>query len=111
MNRHKIAQKIAVFFLRSGRGQGLIQKVIDPVKDILDGTVYLFALKGLFNISLPFYALIGIVAVKKCTEVIIGYADEHWGFWKAENYYSSYELSPYNKELMDRVKRIEEKCV
>lgn len=107
MNR--IRDHVARYMLRSARGQGLLDKIIDPIRDILDGTVYLFALKGLFGVSLPYYALVLIVTVKKGLEVLIGYMDEHWGFWKAENWYTSYMLNDFNKELMDRIKNIERK--
>ncbi len=100
-------QKIAKLFLRQSRGQGLVQKVIDPFRDVLDGTVYLFAIKGLLGITVPYWALIIIVISKKLTEIGLGYLDEHIGFWKAENHYNAQELNPFNQELMARIQNIE----
>lgn len=109
MNRHKVAESIAKFFLRSGRGQGLISRVTDPIKDVLDGTVYLFALKGLLGITISIYILIIIVIAKRGLEVFLGWLDERIGFWKAENYYGAYQLNTFNQELMGRVKDIQKK--
>lgn len=106
-----IIRQIAKFFLRSARGQGLISKIMDPIKDVLEGTVYLFALKGLFGVTISFPILVGIVVFKKIIEVGLGWIDEKVGFWKAENYYSALELNPFNQELMERVRHIEMKVM
>ena len=99
---------IAKFFIRSSRGDGLIARGIDPLKDVLDGTVYLFALKGLFGITISIYVLIIIVIIKKIFGVFIAWLDEKYGFWKVENHYTAFELNPFNQELLNRVKHIEQ---
>lgn len=106
MNRHKFMRKIAIFFLRTGNGEGLIARFIDPVKDALDGTVYLFAIKGLFDISVPLWILPLLIAIKKGLAWTLGYLNERIGFWKAENYYSAWELNPYNQEVMRKLDRL-----
>ena len=106
--KHKIAKLLAVFFLRSGRGQGLTNRVMDPIKDVLQGTVYLFAIKELFGFVIEPSWLVAIV-ISKCTiEYIIGWLDQKIGFWKVENEYATHELNPFNTELMKRIKHIEE---
>ena len=107
--KRKIAETLAKFFLRSGRGQGLTNRIIDPIKDILQGTVYLFAIKELFGITINPEYLVFIVIAKSIIEYLLGWFDQRVGFWKIENEYATHELNPFNKELMERIKRIEHK--
>lgn len=99
--KHSLQRSVAKYIIRASRGQALISKVSDPIKDMLDGTVYIFAIKGITGILLPVYWIPIIVISKKIFEPIIAWADEKIiGFWKAENHYQAYDLSPYNQELM-----------
>ena len=107
--QREIAEVLAKFFLRSGRGQGLTNRIIDPIKDILQGTVYLFAIKELFGFTIDPKYLIIIVIAKSIIEYLLGWFDQRVGFWKIENEYATHELNPFNTELMERIKRIEEK--
>lgn len=100
----------AKLLIRMGRGDGLLSRFIDPLRDILDGTVYVFAIKGVFGVSISISTLIAIIALKKAVEYIIGYVDEHVGFWKFENEYTSREINPFNKELLNRIVNIERMC-
>lgn len=97
--------------MRMGRGDGLLGRFIDPLRDVLDGTVYMFAIKGVFGISISLSTLVLIIIFKKAAEYMIGYADEVVGFWKFENEYASREINPFNKELLDRIKKIEDAVV
>lgn len=109
MNKHQAARMLAKFFLRSSRGQGLIDRLLNPIKDILNGAVYLFAIKGLTGFTIPYYWIPVIVICIKIIEPLIAYLDEYWGFWKAEAYYNSYDLNLVNQEIINRLKNIEEK--
>lgn len=106
----KIAVGLAKYVLRSGRGCGLLSHILDVGKDMLEATVYLFALKGLLGIQLPPAIIPVIVIAKKSFEYFIGWFDEKVGFWKIEADYSSREINPYNAEVLDRIKEIE-RCV
>lgn len=104
---HIIKQCAAKYLIRSGRGGGLMSQGTDLFRDVLDGTVYMFAIKGVFGIEISPVILFVIVVVKKAIEYAMGYFDEKIGFWKYENDYASREINPFNKELLDRVKNIE----
>lgn len=111
-NKHDthVKRASAKLFMRMGRGDGLLSRFIDPLRDILDGTVYMFAIKGVFGISISLSTLVVIIILKKVTEYLVGYADEVVGFWKFENEYASREINPFNKELLSRVINIEMMC-
>lgn len=102
-----VAEGLAKYVLRTGRGGGLISQITDMGKDILEGTVYLFAIKGLLGIVISPLWLPVIVVVKKIAEYSLGWIDEHVGFWKFENDYITRKINPFNAELMERVKWIE----
>jgi len=107
--KHRVAVLLAKYFLRTGRGQGLTARFTGIIKSVLDGTVYLFAIKGFFGIVIDPKYLIGIVLAKTAIEYFLGWADQTWGFWKVENEYASHTLNPFNEELMLRIKNIESK--
>lgn len=111
MLKREIAEHLAKYTLRSGRGSGLICQVTDIFRDVLEGTVYLFALKGLLGISIPPAFLIVIVVVKKIVEYSLGWLDEKWGYWRVEVDYASRKINPFNAEMMERLKRIESAVV
>lgn len=110
MLKHNTAELLAKYLLRSGRGGGLVNHVTDLPRDVLEGTVYLFALKGLLGVEIPAAYLIIIVLIKKVVEYSIGWLDECVGFWKIENEYASRNINPFNQELLRRIKIIED-CV
>ena len=110
MLQRNTAEVLAKYLLRSGRGAGLVNHVTDLPRDVLDGTVYLFALKGLLGIEIPPIFLVFIVITKKIVEYMIGWTDERVGFWKIENEYSSRNINPFNQEMLKRIKIIED-CV
>jgi len=105
--KRKVAEGLAKYVLRTGRGSGLISQVTDMGRDILEGTVYLFAIKGLLGIVISPLWLPVIVIIKKIAEYTLGWLDERVGFWKFENEYITRNINPFNAELMERVKRIE----
>ncbi|MCK5216601.1 MAG: hypothetical protein KAJ93_02370 [Methanosarcinales archaeon] len=105
-----VQRLLAKYLLRSGRGTALVNHVTDLPKDALDGVVYLFAIEGLFNTSVPVEFLFIIVVVKKVIEYGIGTFDEKIGFWKIQNEYSSRQLNPFNQEMLKRIQNIED-CV
>ncbi len=106
--KHKVAVVLAKYFLRTNRGRCLTSRFTDILRDTLDGTVYLFAIKGFFGIIINPKYLIGIVVLKTVLEYFLGWADQRWGFCKVENEITSNELNPFNQEMMMRIKRIEE---
>ena len=89
----------------------MLGRFTDVGRDILDGTVYVFAIKGLFGVEVTMKMLVAIVITKKVCEYVVGYIDEHVGFWKFENDYMSREINPFNKEMLERIKKIEDAVV
>jgi len=83
--------------------------VTDLFRDILEGTVYLFAIKGLLGITVDPKYLVVIVITKKTIEYLIGWFDEKVGFWKFQNDYASRRINPFNAEILERIKNIESK--
>ena len=91
-----------------------MSRMTDLPRDFLDGTLYILAINGVFDIGIGVDAsaklIFGFVIAKKIGEYGLGYLDEHLGFWKYENDYTSRRINPYNAEVLDRIKNIEE-CV
>ena len=99
----KITKAFALYSLRSGRGQGLISRIADPLEAFLQGGVYLFALRGL-GFDVPIWILPVLIPFIFITRYFLGWFDErYFGFWRAENYYVSDELNPFNQQLMKKI--------
>lgn len=124
MNRIKVATNLAKYELRTGRGCGLIGMITDPLRDMLQGGVYLFAINGLsekllgydwlgFQIlynaiqSIPLWIVIVVPLAKKAFEYFLGYKDEKIGYWPFKEEYISRKVNPYTIELLDRTKNTE----
>ena len=114
MNEHKhdthFKRVVALYFIRSARGDGLLNRAIDPVRDVLDGTLYMFSIHWVSGVELSVEFLAMCVLAKKVVGYFLGWADEVVGFWKFENEYSSRKINPFNQELLDRVRNIEQMC-
>lgn len=107
-NERKIAVGLAKYTLRTGRGGGLIGQITDMGRDMLQGTVFIFAINEVIGLSIPVLWLPIIVIGKKGCEYLLGWFDEKVGFWKIENDYNSRRINPFNGELLERIKNIEE---
>lgn len=106
-NKKEIARFIAIFSLRSSRGAGLRSRITNPIKSLLDGSVYIFALRGL-GFDIPLSAVYIIIPIFMMVDPFLAWLDEkHLGFWKAENYYSSNELNEFNQQLLSHIVKIE----
>ena len=103
----KIKRAAAKYLLRSGRGGGLMSQLTDLPRDFLDGSVYILAINGVFNMGIGVNEsakiIFGFVIAKKIGEYILGHIDEHLGFWKYENEYLSREMNPFNRELLNKI--------
>ena len=88
-----------------------MSRIIDLPRDFLDGTLYILAINGVFNMGIGIETsariIFGFVIAKKIGEYGLGYLDEHLGFWKYENDYTSRQINPFNHEMMERLKNIE----
>ena len=107
-SERKFAIGLAKYTLRTGRGGGLIGQITDMGRDMLQGTVFIFAINEVVGISIPVLWLPIIVIGKKGCEYLLGWLDERVGFWKIEQDYSSRVINPFNGEMLKRVKNIEE---
>lgn len=106
INRTKLVQAFALYSLRSSRGQGLISRVSDPITALLQGGVYLFALRGL-GFDIPMWVVPYAIPFIFICRYILGWLDEiRFGFWKAENHYVSDELNPFNQKVMNKLDKI-----
>ena len=104
--QHKIAVLLAKYFLRAGRGKGLTARLTDVFKDALDGTVYLYAIKGFFGVIIDPKYLIAIVISKSIIEYFLGWADQKFGFWKIENSMTTQELNPITNKMSKQIDEI-----
>jgi len=106
----KLKRAVALYFIRSSRGDSLCNRITDPFRDVLDGTIYMFSIHWVSGIALSIEFLAACVIAKKILGYFAGWADELVGFWKFENEYSSRRINPFNKELLERIQNIEQLC-
>ena len=107
--RYKITNALAKFRLRWSRGYGLVDFFfVTPLRLFvyLSGMVVLLDLK--FGIKVSGYWILGGIGILM-SAYFIGWLDEKWGFWKAENSYQQKDLTPFFQEISEKVDRIAEK--
>jgi len=106
MKKRQIAERLAKFYLRHGRGHSLLDFLIAIVKNV----VYFGALGALitywFHWTLSKFLLIGLALVYEVICYLLGWLDEILGFWKIQNNYSSKELTPFLEEMYNDIKEI-----
>lgn len=107
--KRRIAESLAKFYLRYGRGNELTSFLLNTMKL----TVYLgglwYLIKAWFDIDFSkwFAIIFSVIYVIVC--YFIGYLDEFWGFWKVQVNYSSKQLNPFFEEMNKDIKEIKDK--
>jgi hypothetical protein len=108
--RITIGLYLAKFRLRAGRGNTWTSELKGMFLIMAGGGAILLTIEKYFGILLPLWVLPVIWVVQKVLEVIMGRIDEKYlKFWQIETEYLSRHLNPWNMELLDRVKKIQEK--
>jgi len=109
MKKKTIAEFLAKFYLRYGRGTTLI----DWIQAIFKAFVYfggsIALIKYQFGVNIPPKLIIVFIPVWFIACYVIGYIDEKVGFWKFQNKYASQDLNPWGQEVSEQLKKIEEK--
>ncbi len=86
-------------------GQG---KVFGRVMGVVNFGLILTTWFTVRNVSLPFWFLFVFIGVVACCFLVSGYFYEKLGFYRVEvNRYNS--INPFNKEVLERLERIEGK--
>lgn len=108
---HKIAIALTKFYLRYGRGQSLTNFVVEIVKNIifLGGAQFLF--QKWFGILIPTTLMFVMAIVYIIVNYMIGWIDEAVGFWKFSNNYATETLTPFWKEMKDKIDIIYKKTI
>jgi hypothetical protein len=99
MTRHKIAENLAKFYLRYGRGAGLTNFVKEMLKNVVFLGAFGYLLKDWFGIEVTKTILISSAVIYSFLCYLIGWIDEKLGFWRIENSYASKQLNPFFEEL------------
>ena len=108
-NKRNVAVFLTKFYLRIGRGHGLVSFVANSFQNIVYLGALQYLVKEWFGIEINKELLIGLGFLFEASCYFIGWIDEKIGFWKFENTYNFTELNPFFVEMNDRMKRIEEK--
>ena len=101
--KHELAEFLAKFYLRIGRGAGLSNFIIDGVKMCIYVGGGIIILQSRFGIILTnwFIPVSGILYTIGC--YMLGWIDERVGFWKKQNDYSSKQLTPFFEKMGDKI--------
>ena len=114
MNKERKAQVLAKFYLRYGRGNGLINPLLDVFQFGTLGILLIDKMNEVlflryFNFSIPIYIVAICIPVFILTLYFLGLYDEKLGFWKFQNSYNAKELTPFWDEMSQKLERIDKK--
>lgn len=108
--KRRLGEAYALYRLRVGRGTAYTSEVQGLLDALQKGGVIILIVHSYFHVLPPLWLLPIFWLTQKIFEFGMGLLDEkylHW--WQFENNYQSEHLNPWNKELMDAVRRIEKK--
>jgi len=111
MEKRKLAEKIAKFYLRYNRGSGLISFFPSMLKDVAFYGILLDLAHRYLGITIPYVGwIIGfLVFFAIVVYYVMGLLDEKVGFWKIQNDYANRELTPFFKNLEEKIEKIHQK--
>lgn len=109
INKTKIAECLAKFYLRNERGNSLIHFFTAIAHDFIMVALGMDLVYRYLHFYIPYWLIIIVVLSIPIIQYLIGYIDERIGFWKFQNRYRTKELNPFLKEMGERMRRIEEK--
>jgi hypothetical protein len=111
--REDLIHALMVFRIRFARGQMWLYLG----KDIIMLVVGMYVINEMLlkaGITLPQQLLLPISALAGFGYLVAGYAvgylDEKKGTWKLESHYSTEELNPYMKKMMEKLEAIDERA-
>jgi len=106
MKRHNLAENLAKFYLREGRGASLVGFLVDAFKMVVYVGGAVIIVQNKFGIVIPSWVIpaAGIAYIVGC--FILGWIDEKLGFWKFQNNYSSKELTPFFEHMDAKIDKI-----
>lgn len=96
---------VALFMLRRGRGNGLIQTVMDIVQTGAYLSMIMIGAERFFGIVIPTWIML-LAPLIPVIQYLLGWADEKKGFWKTEASYVVRHINPAMREMIDDVKEI-----
>lgn len=107
MKKRKIAQGLARFYLRYGRGCSLVGFFVSAGRDIFYYVVILDVAHRYLDFSPPTWLIVVAMPVLAIGAIVvyylIGLVDERIGFWKIQNDYANKELTPFFEENFQRL--------
>jgi hypothetical protein len=105
-SREDLIKALMIFRIRFSRGQMWLYMG----KDIIMLVVGMYVINEMLlkagielpqTLLLPMSVLAGVCYLAAC--YVVGLLDETYGTWKAESHYSTEELNPYMKQMMEKV--------
>jgi hypothetical protein len=107
---NRLGLLFAKYRLRAGRGNALTSELKGIVVLFAAGSAIFVYLERVTDILFPWWSLLVFWVIQKVAEVAVAWFDEKkMKWWQIENEYLSRHVNPFNAELMDRIKRIQEK--
>lgn len=107
--KYKLAEAFVKFRARCGRGSSFTGEIQGFVNAFSQGGIILLIVDRFFDILLPLWILPLVWLFQKMVEYSIGRYDEKYlGLWHLEARYIPYNIDPWKKEVLGRIKNIEE---
>ena len=104
-----IAEKVAKTYLYYSRGGALLHWAVELIQNFAMIGILVDFFFNHFDMVIPIWLVVVVVAMKPITQIIIGFTDFKMGFWRTEAEISARKINPFMKSLEDRLIRIEDK--
>lgn len=100
------------FKIRSGRGTTFTNEIEGLLNAIQRGGVIILLINTYFHVLAPLWLLVAAWLLQRTFEYFMGWLDEkHLKWWAFENHYlqNNKNINPFQNELLERIKNIENK--
>ena len=106
MEKRKIAEKLAKFYLRYGRGSGLVGVFWEAGRNFIYLGLALDLAYRYLGLTLPLWVVAPLPVAVIAVYYTFGYLDEKFGFWKIQNSYLNRDLTPFFQEIEEKLNEI-----
>lgn len=107
--KRRIGETYILYKIRVARGAVFTSEIDGVLNSFQKGGVIILLINSYFHWLPPLWLLPVLWAVQKALEYFLGWLDQNHLRWQHfENEYNSRYLNPWNEDLLNRVKSIEE---
>jgi hypothetical protein len=108
--KRRFGEAYMLYKIRAGRGAVFTAELEGLQNAFQKGGIIILLVDAYFHWLPPLWILPILWAAQKAFEYFMGWYDEkHLGWWRFSSEYEQRNVNPWNQEILERIKNIEDK--